>query len=126
MFYFSSVCVVVQDVFCVGETCSSVIDVHGVGIAVCGVRGLSRCEGIVEVQGYSFHLFFTVFEVNILALSANCQCLPLFIRSWVIQVHTVFVKVVWEAIGELLQAEGVVPPIPCLQSQGFISSDVVV
>ena len=61
---------------------------------------LSGCKWVVEARGYSFDLFFSISEVNVFALSANGRILPFFVCSWAVQVHTIFVEVVWEAVSE--------------------------
>ena len=62
--------------------------------------GLSGGERIIESRGYSFYLLPSVFEVDVFALLANCQSLPLFVVSWAVQAHAVFVEIVGEPVGE--------------------------
>ena len=100
-FYFSLVCVIVEDVFRICQACSSTVDVHGIGVALCGVCILLGCEGIVETRRYSLHLFPVVLEVDVFALSTNCRSFPLFVVSWAVQAHTVLVEVMGKTVSEL-------------------------
>ena len=82
-FHLSLVGIVMQNVFCIRQSCSSSVDIHSVGITLRRLHVLSGCERVVKAWGYPFDLFLSIFKVNVLALSTNCGRADAFHCSYV-------------------------------------------